>query len=113
MHSKIENGKSKMALTTYTACCIIAMLALLLLSAARRTRARGITVNALEIDSGRYTPRTAQLYDNAYALLIGIDKYEKTGFKSLKRAVDDMRTIHAKLKEFQFTQIVCLTISVR
>jgi len=70
----------------------------------------GICVQAIDIDSGEFTPLFLKLYDKSYALLIGIDEYDvlKTGFPPLKQAVKDTEKVRAKLGEFQFNSIMTL-----
>ena len=72
---------------------------------------RGIQVHTLEVDTGRNTPRILKVYDNAYALLIGIDDYnfERTGFPRLSQAVKDIELVRSKLKAFQFTEVLSLS----
>ncbi len=74
-----------------------------------RTASRGIIAHGFETLNGKTLPKKAKLYDNACALLIGIDDYsDQTGFSPLKYSVKDMRKVEKKLREFQFNHVAYL-----
>ena len=69
----------------------------------------GVNLSVIEIDNGSGKKRNLKLYDTSRALLIGIDEYDHhTKFPRLKSAVRDTLKIRAKLKDFQFDDIVTL-----
>ena len=70
---------------------------------------KGVKLSVLEIDNGSGKRRNLKLYDTSRALLIGIDDYDHhTKFPRLKSAVRDTLKVRAKLKEFQFDDVVTL-----
>ena len=69
----------------------------------------GVNLSVIEIDNGSGKRQNLKLYDTSRALLIGIDEYDHhTKFPRLKSAVRDTLKVRAKLKQFQFDDIVTL-----